>query len=116
LESVAPLQLFVCASDLSEHRSPAFRRYAKQLFLASPTKGCSACFAEQVFRLKTCGHLGNLLRAADPQSGSVLPPYLLSAHQICPKIGVHFSVRCAKQVFPKVAAGFGSKNLLDEGS
>jgi hypothetical protein len=27
-----------------------------------------------------------------------------------------FKVRRSKQVFPKVAAGFGSKNLLDEGS
>jgi hypothetical protein len=30
--------------------------------------------------------------------------------------GLESQVSVPKQVFPKVAAGFGSKNLLDEGS
>jgi hypothetical protein len=75
-----------------------------------------ALFSWQGFTGKPWDAFRNLLRAADPKSGSVVPPYLFFRASNLPESGVHFSVRCAKQVFPKVAAGFGSKNLLDKGS
>jgi hypothetical protein len=41
---------------------------------------------------------------------------MVAARSIPLSLGSSRQAKGAKQVFPKVAAGFGSKNLLDEGT